>query len=209
MKYRKNIPMTQPLMRETFMHEGWKTIKEPANLHQAIMVAMPLMGLNSLLFLGMVYVIDPSLQTLLHQQVGFQLTIAIDLRMLGILMMLFIYMGVHELIHACMIPHFFTSDQCCWGFKGGVAFVYTSEPIKKERYLLISIMPLLLLSLVVPLLFASLGRLTPLIIILGLVNAAGSCVDCLQLLLVLWQVPTGAYVIQNGTETYYKVEPKK
>ncbi len=39
---------------------------------------------------------------------------------------------------------------------------------------------------------------------LCLINAAGSCVDCLNMCLIAVQVPNGSYIMNNGPETYFK-----
>jgi hypothetical protein len=111
---------------------------------------------------------------------------------------------IHEFLHACFIPNVLKSDKTYWGYNGFIGFVYTTEKIKKGRYLIISIMPFILLSVLLPFILNILGWLNGYTIFLCLINAVGSCVDCLNICLVAIQVPKGSYIVSNGLETYFK-----
>jgi len=113
-------------------------------------------------------------------------------------------MAIHEFLHACFIPNVLKSDKTHWGINGIYGFVSTTEMIKKGRFLLISIMPFFLLSILLPFVLHVVGFLNGYTILLCLINATGSCVDCLNMCLVAIQVPNGANIINNGFETYFK-----
>ena len=65
-------------------------------------------------------------------------------------------------------------------------------------------MPFSLLSLILPFILNILGWLNGYTILRCLINAGGSCVDCLNMCLVAIQVPRGSYIVNNGFETYFK-----
>ncbi|VYU37450.1 hypothetical protein [Clostridium tertium] len=48
------------------------------------------------------------------------------------------------------------------------------------------------------------GLLNGFTIALCVINAMGSSVDCLNILLILKQVPKNSYIVSNGSETYFK-----
>jgi hypothetical protein len=113
-------------------------------------------------------------------------------------------MTIHEFLHACFIPNILKSDKTYWGINVFCGFVFTTEKIKKGRFLIISIMPLILLSIIFPFILNILGWLNSYTILLCLINAMGSCVDCLNICLVAIQVPNGSYILNNVFETYFK-----
>lgn len=113
-------------------------------------------------------------------------------------------MLVHEMLHAIFIPNFIKSEKTEWGLNGVFGFVFTTEPIKKQRFLFISCMPFILLSIVALFLFDLFGCLNGYTLALCLINAAGSCVDFLNMLLIGAQVKKNCTIINNGFETYYR-----
>ena len=84
------------------------------------------------------------------------------------------------------------------------AFVYTEEKIKKSRFIIISVMPYLILSFISPIVLSSLGVLNGFLCFLCLLNAGGSCVDLLNIILISKQAPNDSYILSNGHNTYYK-----
>lgn len=112
-------------------------------------------------------------------------------------------MFLHELIHAAFIPNITKSDKTFWGLNGLFGFVFTTEPINKGRFLIISCMPFLLLSFcALPIAYLC-GFLNTYTFLLFFINAAGSCVDFLNIILIIFQVKGNRAIINNGFETYY------
>jgi hypothetical protein len=70
--------------------------------------------------------------------------------------------------------------------------------------MLISVAPFVVISLIMPLMLGVAGILGPLAICLILLNALGSSVDLLTLLLVAFQAPAGSRLVSNGWKTYWK-----
>ena len=118
-------------------------------------------------------------------------------------MMILALMILHELLHAVFIPGFLKSGKTFFGFNGLFGFVFTTESIKKARFLIISVMPFIILSIVLPIVLNAFQLLNGFTVFLCLVNAAGSCVDFLNVALILFQVPDGNIIVSNGFETYY------
>lgn len=137
-------------------------------------------------------------------QPNFRVTLQFDLFTILYFGMMLIFLLVHELIHAIFIPNFIRSQKTFWGMNGLFGFVYTEEPITKSRFMVISVMPLLILSFLLPLVMELLGFLNNFIMFLCILNAGGACVDILNLILILVQVPKGGSIVSNGNVTLYK-----
>lgn len=204
MKYIKKLPDTDKALSEKLTLNNWKKIKEPSNFTWTILLSTPFMLINGAIEMFIFYNLYTPLQDFLKSNEGFNITLELHLVTLLFIPVIFIFMTIHEFLHACFIPNVLKSDKTYWGINGICGFVTTSEKIKKSRFLLISIMPLLILSIVLPFVLNAFGWLNGYTIFLCLLNAMGSCVDCLNICLIATQVPNGAYVLNNGFETYFK-----
>jgi hypothetical protein len=202
MKYVKKLPITDKKLSAQLILNGWKMIKEPRNIVLATLYSLPFAFLLGGIILYLAYLIKPTLFGILTSD---SMTISTNINLITLLyiVLIFAYMSLHELIHAIFIPNFAKSEKTFWGLNGLFGFVFTTEPIKKSRFVVISVMPFVLLSLV-PLFFLNtLGLLNWYTLGLCFFNAAGSCVDFLNILLITFQVERGHTIINNGFETYY------
>jgi hypothetical protein len=169
----------------------------------AILASIPLMALNAtitLLIAGMFVPVSPEYFGIGGTTFSFQ----IDL-----LPLLFGVVGIlvaHELIHLFCIPDFIRSDTTCMGITYGGGFVYTEERLTRTRYLIISFAPFVIISLILTFILGMLHLLSPLIVGLLVLNSLGSSVDILTAVLVLMQVPSKAYLVANGRDTYWKID---
>jgi hypothetical protein len=111
---------------------------------------------------------------------------------------------IHELIHLAFVPGFLTSDKAFLGITYFGGFAYSEEALSKSRFTLVLLAPFVVISIILPGVLGALNLLNPLVKLLILSNAMGSCVDMLGLILILIQVPAGAYLTCNGTRTYWK-----
>ena len=111
---------------------------------------------------------------------------------------------IHELIHLVFLPGLLVSDKTFLGITYFGGFVYSEEEISKSRYILITLAPFILLSIILPGILGALDLLNPLAKVLILLNAMSSGVDMLTLVLVLIQVPADVYFTSNGIRTYWK-----
>ena len=181
----------------------WVKLEEPKNMLTVILTSVPFMILNAtitLLIAGMFVPVSPEYFGIGGTSFSFQ----IDL-----LPLLFGVVGIlaaHELVHVLCIPDFIRSDTTCMGITFGGGFVYTEEKLTRTRYLLISFAPFIVISLILPCILGMLHLLSPLILGLLVLNSLGSSVDILIAVLVLMQVPSTAYLVANGRDTYWKID---
>ena len=204
MRFIKKIPLENKEKTKELLSSGWHKLKEPRNASIAILCSLPL-SLILMAVNGMwLYFISTGLRNFMQLDdftIEFQITIkSLIIFILAVILFLFI----HEIIHALFIPNIVHSTCTYWGFNGLFGFVYTEEIIKKRRFLLISIMPLLILSFLLPVVLSFLGISNWLAIFISVLNAGGSCADILNIILIMAQVPSNGEIINNGFSTYYK-----
>jgi hypothetical protein len=188
-------------MHSELIASNWIQLREPDNLVSAILASAPLMILNTLLSITVLGMFSPfslvdvginSLQTI---------TLTIHLKDVAYLIGL---VFIHELIHLVFVPGFLVSDKTFLGITYFGGFVYSEEEIPKSRYILITLAPFTLLSIILPVTLGALDLLNPLVKVLILLNAVSSGVNMLTLILVLIQVPTDVCFTFNGIRTYWK-----
>ncbi|WP_097028382.1 DUF3267 domain-containing protein [Clostridium peptidivorans] len=204
MRYAKKIPSTDKELRDKLLSNGWRKLKEPSNLRTATLLSVPFMFINGIIFMVIAFYLYSPLKEVFNSKNGFSINFTVNLSALIYVVIIFAFMTIHEFLHACFIPNVLKSDKTYWGINGCFGFVYTTEKIKKSRFLIISIMPFILLSGILPFILNILGLLNWFTIFLCLINAMGSCVDCLSICIVGMQVPSGSYIVNNGFETYFK-----
>ncbi len=198
MKYVKKIPSTDKDLRDSLLNQGWNKIKEPSNLPLAILMSVPFMFLCGAVSYLIVLPFTDIFANILSTG-SFSITIRLDYIIFAYLVIL-----SHELIHAAFIPEFIKSDDTYFGIRPWGGFVYTTQKLGKARFLLISVAPFVIISVVLPIVLGLLNLLSGVIAALILLNAFASSVDLLSAFLILFQVPKGAMVLNNGFETYYK-----
>lgn len=82
-------------------------------------------------------------------------------------------------------------------------FVYSTQKLKKSRFILVSIAPFFVLSILFPIVLSFMGWLNLYTIILCLINALGSSVDFMNVFNIITQVPNKSLLVLNGMETYH------
>lgn len=203
MKYIKKIPQENIAVTEDLIQNGWKVLKEPSSLGVTITLAMPisiiLMGLTLFYFM----IIFPEKMNILDAD-GLSIEFTINLKSLLYVIGILIYTFLHEMIHALTIPNVIHSQKTYWGINGCFGFVYTEEKIKKARFILVSIMPLVLLTFVIPLICRMFDFYHWYLLLLCVINAGGACVDIFNIILIAKQVPTKGMIVSNGMKTLYK-----
>lgn len=204
MRYLKKIPSTDKELSNKLISDGWKKLKEPSNLNISILLSIPFILINGAISMIISFYLHPSLKELFTSEHGLSISFTINLFSLIYVAMILMSATIHEFIHACFIPNAFKSNEVYLGINSFFGFVYTTEKIQKNRFLIISIMPFILLSVILPFILNFFGLLNGFTIFLCLLNAMGSCVDCLNMCLVTSQVPKNSYIVSNGSETYFK-----
>lgn len=203
MKYIRKIPMEDQARTQELLSNGFQRLKEPKSIGAAMGWSLPLSILLMILNGIWCYSLDPSMFDFLDGR-GMLLEITVDLKIILYLAGIIAYTLVHEAIHAVFIPKVWESRKTYWGFNGLFGFVYSEEKISKERFLLVSVMPLLILSFVFPFLMWTAGMWSRYLIFLSVLNAGGACVDLLNMILMTVQVPGKGIVVSNGYATFYK-----
>ncbi len=205
MKYTKKLPQTDLHLKEELENKGWTKIKEPKNLPLAILFSYPFVLILCAVVIFLGYYLDPKLFAVLTDDT-FSFRLNLNIKTVAFIVGVFVYAILHELIHGAFIPNVLTSDKTFWGINGLFGFVYTQEPIKKGRFILISCMPFIILSLAALPVAHMFGLLNGYTFLLFLINAGGSCVDFLSIMLISFQVKRNRSIISNGSETYYSPE---
>ncbi len=197
---KKRLPALNESLHKELNISGWITLREPGSLISAIILSIPFMVIN--LFIAIVII--GIFSTISLEEFGFtpdSFSITINL---GMIIALIIFIIIHELLHLIFIPNFKRSSKTFVGLTLYGGFVVTEEEITKSRYILITIAPFLIASIILPFILGVFGLLTPSIKLLVLLNAMASSVDILNLLLVIKQVPRNAILKNNGPKTYWK-----
>ncbi|MTI65481.1 MAG: DUF3267 domain-containing protein [Firmicutes bacterium] len=182
------------------LDKKWKQLIGPKSIVIAILISIPIMILTTFITILLINIVS----TISFKEFGINKnSIKISINVIGIASVFFMVI-IHELIHLIFIPNFKKSDKIVIGFSLFGGYVYSEEVIAKSRYILISITPYIIISIISPLVLGVLGLLNPIIKFLILVNAIASSVDILNFLLILFQVPSDAYLTSNGMTTYWK-----
>lgn len=202
MRYVKDLPKGDVQLSQQLLNDGWAKIKEPKNLLVATVLSFPMAVMLTVFTSCLAYLLKPELFEFITSDT-LEITIQINWRLFLLIPGIFFYMLVHEMIHALCIPNFMKSEKVVWGLNGLFGFVSSSEPIKKERFLIISFMPFLILSVLALLVLNALGILNGYTFMLCLVNSAGSCVDFLNMIIIYTQVKRRHTIICNGFETFW------
>jgi hypothetical protein len=181
----------------------WVKLEEPRNILTALLASIPFMALNvtiTLLIAGMFVPVSFEYFGIAGTSFSFRIDLLpLLFSVLGILV-------VHELIHLLCIPDFIRSDRTYMGITYVGGFVYTEEQLTRTRYIIISFAPFITISIILPFILGMLNLLSPVIIGVLLLNSMGSSVDILIALHVLIQVPSKAYLVANGMDTYWKID---
>ncbi|WP_352399821.1 DUF3267 domain-containing protein [Anaerotignum sp.] len=202
MKYIKKLPKTDIQLKQSLLESGWKQIKEPKTLGMSILLSLPLSFLLGGFVLWIAYTLNPLLFSFFAPD-SLKISFTVNLKTLVYFIAIYFYMLIHEMVHAFFVPNFIKSEKTFFGLNGMFGFVFTTEPMKKNRFLLISVMPFFLLSIVPLFILNPFGILNWYTLGLCLINATGSCVDFLNMLFIGFQVKNNSTIINNGFETYY------
>lgn len=191
------------------MADGWRKLNAPGSTAIAIIMSVPLMLLSFIIVAGIVMLVAPASLSQLTDFFSslFTGSFSIEIKLLDILLgalSLALLMLVHELLHLVFIRGFLRSDKTYLGIMYAGFYVVTEEVLTRQRFIIISLAPFIVLSVLLPIALGATGMLSPGLIILALLNAIGSSVDLLGLLQVIRQTPPGAGILCIGMDTYWK-----
>ena len=115
---------------------------------------------------------------------------------------------VHELLHLLCFPSFGLSKRSIIGFWPRMfgAYVYYDGALSRERTMLISACPFMLLS-IIPLLSSFVTLNIPVLVVaVSYLNGLACGADLISIFLLAKQVPSGALVRSEGYHSYWRKE---
>ena len=196
MKYIKKLPKENKEYSQKLLDSGWKKLKEP-KLWVAMLIGLPIGILSALLNIKYFFMFFPNFKEIInYSDRGFAIEIRLDiLKSVLYFVITIMFFILHE---------FIKSKKTFWGMKALYFFAYTEESFSKRRAIIIFAAPLVILSFVLPFILNMAGLMSGFIVFLCVFNAAGSYMDIFYIILILFKVPNGATITNNGTETFYK-----
>ncbi|HWJ79792.1 MAG TPA: DUF3267 domain-containing protein [Niallia sp.] len=201
MKILNRMPKSDDDLHKDLLKNGWTYLKEPKNCIQAILLSSPFMIIAVIISIWIINITS----SLSLREFGFgsdSITIAININSIVWLVILLL---IHEVLHLIFIPKFIHSPKTYIGLTVFGGYVMTEEELTKSRYLLITLAPFLIISIISPILLSLFGMLNTTLKFLILLNSMGSAVDILTFLLIMKQVPNHAIIKSNGPNTYWKI----
>lgn len=202
MKWIKKIPEYNESRNNELLDDGWIPLKEPKSIGVMILISIPLMIIIGIL----IYSLIDALIGIDLRQYGFDFDagkFSLDINPIGIIGLV-VTMLFHEFLHLICIPNFVDSEKTLFGINVFYAFVYTEEMINRNRFLFIAITPLIMISIVLPIILSSFGLLSKIMVILIIINGLGSSVDMLNIIIVVSQVKKTGMIVSNGSRSYWK-----
>ncbi len=203
MKYARKIPQADPELREALLAEGWKIIKEPQSLFFAFIFAIPFMIINALMCYLILLLLNPSYTNMINDFLfsgSWSFTIRFDN-----IIYVYLFVIAHEFVHLLFIPNFYRSEKTYIGIKPWGGFVFSTEKLSKGRFLLVTIAPFVVISVLIPIILGLSDLLSGFLLFLVFLNAFASSVDILNATLIATQVPNGSSIVNNGFETYFRL----
>lgn len=176
---------------------GWISFKEPSSMYTTSLLSIFISLLNLLIVICFFKIFK------LNSNI---LNIIFSNNFLSFLFIFIIIFPIHEFLHALSCPCSLTSNDIYFGFipKKIIFFTYYKGILSKKRYLIVSIMPFLVITLAGILLAKLFGNDTFFQTII-LCNALESYMDILGVLIILLQVPKNAVIKNEGIKSYWKL----
>jgi len=176
---------------------GWRRLKEPGPIG-AQLRAFPLAVVLVLLIFA-----------LLSGYFRSDLLDLVDPYILFLPLLMLAVFVFHEGIHAFFHPGRGTTDRSVLGFWPATLLLYAHYvgPLSRNRFLLILASPFVFLTLVPILVALTLDAAPAWLFWVTILNAAGSSVDLVGIILLLTQLPGSAIVRNKGWASYWRTEP--
>jgi len=183
--------------------EGWNRLREPRPgvlmalaIPLGVVMALPLVWLWALILPVPAAVVDGT---------GFELTVTFP-QIAVIIVVLVGGVFLHEMLHAVPLGFAGRSENLVLGFwpRHFVPYVAYIGALPLKTQLLSGVLPLALLSVLLPLAALILPSAAWWLALLSMVNVLGSGADMIMLLLLFRQPPRGAVVRNQGFETWWR-----
>ena len=180
--------------------QGWTSLREPSPAMFQVW-AVPAAIFNIVL-LALLWNLTSSSTTTQPLLVG-----------IGLIVVLVVFIPIHELLHACAAPGGCRGEKTIIGIwpQKGLFYAHHDGAMPRNRFLLVFFMPFFVLSLL-PIPVAALwtyltGDGTLFMVLQGLsfINGVAACGDILGIAMIWKQVPANAIVRNQGWRTYWKI----
>lgn len=124
---------------------------------------------------------------------------------------LFITVVIHELVHAAMFPDALSSKRCIIGLlpKTMLAFAWCGLPMRRNRYLLVALTPLFILSFLPLLLYPVYRDTLYHVLPYAFFNMSAVGGDLLVVYFVLRQIPRDKWIQSNGATVFWGQRPDR
>jgi hypothetical protein len=202
MKYVREMPPADPELRGSLLEQGWEKIKEAPNLFFAFLLSIPFIIINALICYLILFLVNPSYAQMVYDFLFSSDSWSFMIRF-DYILYVYLFIIAHEIIHLLFIPNFYRSEKTYFGIKPWGGFVFTTEKLSKGRFLLVTVAPFVVISILIPIILGFADLLSGFLVFLILLNAFSSSVDMLNAALIAIQVPSGSNIVNNGFETYY------
>ena len=172
-------------------NEGYHAINEPSFLKLCVM-AIPVIFI-SMFIIGLMLKIRLGADYHLSMIDSFQ----------DILILLAL-VPIHEMLHVIVFPDKISSTDIFIGTYRGAIYVEYLQDIKKERFLLGLILPIIVLT-VIPVLFLMISNINyPLLSKIAIMNMVLSSLDVLSFYGILRKIPANAKIRNKDSRSYWR-----
>lgn len=170
----------------------WRLLREPG-MRSLYCLGVGIAAFTTLILIGLL--------RLVYGEATSQVSYAV------VLILILAVTPLHEMIHAVLLPGSLLSEQVTVGFSAKPLGCYTSysSELGKGRVLVVSVGPLVALT-IVPFVSMLAARMwIPLLVEFMLANGMGSAGDLIYFFLVYKGIPDGSRVRTNGMKTYWRL----
>lgn len=212
-KIKNSFPDFNEDIHEKLLKDGWRELREPKSLIGQVVLSIPFMIITLLMSQLIMGILIPTSRINDYQISGSAQNAEEFLEYILVPLLIALVIAVlmeviHGLIHLLLIPNFNKSDNTYLGFTYFGGYVYTTDVLLKSRACLIYIAPFIVLSIILNVVSGLLGLYNIPLMLFILFNSIESGTDILPLILILLQVPKSAKIVNNGTHTYFRADPK-
>jgi len=190
MKVKLGLPSKNRNKEDELLHVGWKKTLILEDMTMLIIQSVPLMAVGALV----PYAILNSFGSYAVNVTNTHLVLAV---VLGLIL--------HEFFHVLLMPQGLKARNLTFGIYSGGTYSYFDGVMTKERYLWMTSLPFIILSMILPLFAAMTHQFSAILFVLTLFNGVTSALDFHTFFKVLFKVPRKASITTNGMEIFYSI----
>lgn len=204
MKYAQDMPKSNLCVSEEVLTKEWVKIKRPKISLMSLLVIVIFMIANTVAsiivlmsFTSSGEEFADSIARSVHSSLDFNETLILSIFIISIML-------VHKILHIIFIPGLTKASMNFWKINLFHTSFFTKKKVSKVRYNMISSMPLLIISVILPTILGFFNLINGFTIFIVIFNAMFSSVDILDIYLITIQTPKNCYVIRNQKGVYFK-----